>query len=242
MKKLLIILPLLLLIACGGQQAQPTEYPPLKPLEGKPPSGYATTMDGHTIAYQLYNNPGKPAVILVHMLRRTRSDWNEVATWLQDKGFAVITFDLRGHGQSSSDIDTLSAADYNNMHNDIAAVKSVLEANNADTSRLSIVGASIGANIALNYAAKDDDVVTAVLLSPGLEYRGIKTSTVTTGKPLLLVASNDDAYSAESSQTIADNNPRTELKLYENAGHGTNMFIKSDLVPTIYDWLVEHSS
>lgn len=231
---------LILLVACA-QQAEPMPAPDVKPIRGEPPSGTATTIDGHTIAYKMYKNPGKPGVILLHMLGRTRTDWNSVAEWLQGIGYAVITLDLRGHGQSSGNYQQFTPLDYNAMVNDVLAAKNVLGINRADVSRLSIIGASIGANIALQYAKDDPDVKTAVLLSPGLDYRGVKTSTVTTDIPLLIVASMDDQYSTESSQAIADNNAYTELKLYQNAGHGTNMFQQPDLAPTILDWLKEHT-
>ena len=244
MKRVLATLFLILLISCTTETSPPAPPPPpLKPLTGPLPSGTATTQDGHTIAYQIYpSKAGSPAVILLHMLRRSRTDWDSIAKWLQKNGYTVIVPDLRGHGQSSGNWEKFTPEDFNKMTFDVAAMKSVLENQGADVKRLAIIGASIGANVAFNYAATDPDVKTVVLLSPGLEYKGVQTGNTKFGRPFLAVASKDDQYGAQSAQEIKRNNPSAELVLYEKAGHGTNMFIaQNDLAPKILDWLKEYT-
>lgn len=227
---------LILLLACA-QEAQPSMQP-LKPLIGTTPSGTATTQDGQTIAYQIYaGKQGSTPVILLHMLRRTRADWDGFARWLQKNGYTVIAADSRGHGQSTGNWEKFKPEDFQHMIYDVAALKSVLESKGADVTKLVIIGASIGANTALNYAANDADIATVVLLSPGLDYRGSSTANTKFNKPFLIVASNDDEYSTQSSQQIANNNPYAKLVLFENAGHGNNMFVKKELAPMILDWL-----
>jgi pimeloyl-ACP methyl ester carboxylesterase len=238
--KYAIFFILLFLIACAKPAPPTVQQPPLKPLTGAPPSAVTTTIDGQTIAYNIYPaKPGSPGVILLHMLRRTKNDWDTVAKWLQKNGYTVIAPDLRGHGQSTGNWEQFTPEDFNKMTLDVQAVKSVLENQGADVKKLAIIGASIGANIAFNYAATDNDVKTVILLSPGLEYRGVTTMGTRFSKPFLVVASKDDQYSAQSSQEIANNNPTAELILYDDAGHGTNMFVKNELAPTILEWLQE---
>jgi len=237
MKRYLAFL-LLLLFACKTPEMP--QQPVLKPIEDSPPAGYTTTVDGQTIAYSIYPaEAGSPAVILLHMLRRTRTDWDGIAKWLQKNGYSVITIDSRGHGQSTGNWEQFTPEDFNKMVNDVAAAKSVLEAQQADVSRLAIIGASIGANTALNYGVTDPDVKTVVLLSPGLDFRGVKTeATIAQFKhPLLVVASEDDKYSADSSKELASKNPLAKPVMYQNVGHGTNMFAQKELAPTILDWL-----
>ncbi len=228
---------LILLIACV-QDAQPGMQPPLKPLIGNLPSGTVTTFDGQTIAYQIYpGKTGSTPVILLHMLGRTRTDWDGFARWLQKNGYTVVAPDLRGHGQSSGDWKKFTDDDFNKMTYDVAALKSMLENQGADVKKLAIIGASIGANTAFNYATTDSDVATVILLSPGLDYRGVSTANTKFSKPFLIVASTDDEYSAQSSQQIADNNAFAKLVLFDKAGHGTNMFVKPELLPMISQWL-----
>ncbi len=242
MKRILAFIFLLLLVSCTrdtSTTATPPQ-PPLKPLTGVTPSGTTTTQDGHTIAYQLYpNKAGSPAVILLHMLRRSRTDWDSVAKWLQKNGYTVIAIDLRGHGLSTGNFEKFTPEDFNKMTLDVAAAKGVLENTGADLKRISIIGASIGANVAYKYAATDTDVKTVVLLSPGLEYRGVKL-TEKLSKPFLIVASKEDEYSAQTAQELSKNT-YAKLILYENAGHGTNMFVKNELAPSILQWLKEHA-
>jgi len=235
------IILLILLIACA-QQAEMVQQPQLKPLTGTLPSGTATTTDGQTIAYQIYPaKQGSPAIILLHMLRRSRTDWDSIAKWLQKNGYTVIAIDSRGHGLSTGNWEQYTPEDFNKMTLDVAAAKSVLENQGADVKKLALMGASIGANIAFNYAASDPDVKTVVLLSPGLEYRGVKIDNTKFNKPFLVVASKDDQYSAQTAQEIKNKNPTATLQIYEDAGHGTNMFVKNDLAPKILKWLQEHN-
>ncbi|MBW2969691.1 alpha/beta fold hydrolase [Candidatus Woesearchaeota archaeon] len=238
MKKIAILLVLLLIItACAKEEVQRPPQPQLPPPTGPLPSGTATTQDGQTISYQLYEGtPGGPAVILLHMLRRTRADWDSVAKWLQKNGFTVIAYDARGHGQSTGDWQTFKEEDFQKMTNDITAIKSVLESKGTDVKRIAIIGASIGANTAYNYAVQDPDIKTVILLSPGLDYRGVTIDTTRLNRPFLVVASNDDTESAKAAEEFKKNKQAT-IKMYEDAGHGTNMFQKNDLAPTILNWI-----
>jgi pimeloyl-ACP methyl ester carboxylesterase len=125
------------------------------------------------------------AVIVLHMLGRNRNDWNAFASTLSNRsnGFAVLSIDLRGHGESiNQDGKTISfqsftPTDFNRMVLDVKAAKHFLVSQkNMLPNNIAIVGASIGANIGLKYAASDPSIKAVVLLSPGLDYRGVTTS------------------------------------------------------------------
>ena len=107
------------------------------------------------------------------------------------------------------------------------------------SNNVAIIGASIGANIALNYAVKDDSVKAIILISPGLDYRGVKTEeTIKQFKnPILIIASQDDSYSADSSKTLNSLNKNSELKIYDGSLHGTDLFGKSDVEKVMIEWL-----
>ncbi len=200
------------------------------------------TEDGVKVAYSYYPSDGEKGIILLHMLRRDRNDWNEFAQLLQSKGYSVISIDLRGHGESDGNWNEFSERDFNNMVLDVKATKELLA--EKGISSFSIIGASIGANTALNYAVTDSEVKTVILLSPGLNYRGIKTEENIKNfkNPILIIVSEEDAGSFESSKKLHELATGTkELKIYQNAGHGTNMFVKEDLAGTVIEWLKTYS-
>jgi len=57
---------------------------------------------------------------------------------------------------------------------------------------------------------------------------------------VLLVASQDDAYSYTSSQQLAALAPAGETYFLTNAGHGTAMFSDPALESLLLDWLQKY--
>ena len=71
--------------------------------------------------------------------------------------------------------------------------------------KVSIIGASIGANIALNYAVSDHSVKSVILLSPGLDYMGVTTlAPITQYKnPIYIAGAEGDSQSVKDSRLYA---------------------------------------
>ncbi len=108
-----------------------------------------------------------------------------------------------------------------------------------------MVGASVGANLALVGGSNEESIKTVVLLSPGLNYAGVETEPALSSfgdRPLLIVASQEYTYSADSSVVLEEAAiGESQLILYDGAGHGTNMFeAEPDLSVQIIDWLDAH--
>jgi alpha-beta hydrolase superfamily lysophospholipase len=74
------------------------------------------------------------AIILLHMLGRDRSDWNSFASTLSNgtNGFAALSIDLRGHGESVNQhgkaisFQSFTPDDFNKMMLDVKAAKHFL--------------------------------------------------------------------------------------------------------------------
>lgn len=206
------------------------------------------TEDGFEIVGSFYKSQSESGVILLHMLNRNRGDWNSFAEQLNKEGYSVLSIDLRGHGQSlkksgrTIEWQMFSEKDFNDMILDVKAAKEFLESKGVK--KVSVIGASIGANAAINYAEEDMEIKTVILLSPGLDYRGVKVEDTIKdygNRPILIVASEDDEYSAMSSRQLIELAVgKKELKMYANAGHGTRMFPNTDLDKVIIDWLKEN--
>ena len=199
------------------------------------------TDDGVTIAgtwYESFARPA-PAVILVHGLNRSRRDWDSFASRLAGAGVGALAIDLRGHGDSQH--SRPDSADYASMVRDITSARRFL-ASRGDVvpSRIGLVGASLGANLAA-LAAADGAFVTLALLSPSLDYRGLRIEGAIKkyGKrPLLLVASDDDAYARRSALELQKSVPGAELLMLNGAGHGIRMFDRApDLPQALIDFL-----
>lgn len=190
-----------------------------------------------------------PVVILMHMLSRNRGDWSELVPQLRESGYAVLAYDARGHGDSVVQNGTrksfhrFSPADYQDMINDVqAAYNYLIDREEVDNKRIGLVGASIGANLALNFAARRSDIATLILISPGLDYRGIKTEEAITdygARPVLFVTAKKDSSSAQAVMMLnMKATGKKETRTYSGNDHGTHLLgANKGLEKEIIKWL-----
>jgi pimeloyl-ACP methyl ester carboxylesterase len=177
------------------------------------------------------------------MLSRNRSDWKPFEKKLNELGYRIYAIDLRGHGESVKmgeevlDFKKLRKEMYQKMTLDVKGAVNTL-----GREKVLLIGASIGGNVALNYAATDERVKGVVLLSAGLDYRGVKTEEAMKkygDRPVLIVASEEDKYAYQSAKKLYEiAQGEKELKIYQDAGHGTRIFDKEEgLEELITTWL-----
>lgn len=173
----------------------------------------------------------------MHEAYRDHSSWDDFRIAAKENGYAVVALDLRGHGQSGGDLVFDEAMDH-----DIDAVLDWISAfPDLNEDRIAIAGASVGANLALRAGARHPQIKTVVLLSPGMLYWeiGIESAILEYGRrPLLLVASEGDAYPATSVQRLNElGRGYDKLVIYPGSGHGTDMIrSQPDLTPMMFDW------
>jgi alpha-beta hydrolase superfamily lysophospholipase len=197
------------------------------------------TDDGVVLAGTWYEPSARaaPAVILVHMLHRSRRDWEALASRLASEGFGTLAFDLRGHGESQG----TSGADFGLMVADVRAARRFV-AGRPDVvqGRLGIAGASLGANLAALEAADDPTVASLALLSASLDYRGLRIEAALRkygSRPALLIASDDDPYAVRSMKDLQKGASNREVMRLSGAGHGTTMLSHDDsLAGSLVDW------
>jgi len=231
---ILILLPIIFLSGCISF-FQPTA-PPV--TYAAPERVVLPTSDGLTIAGTYYDGGGN-SIILLHMLGRNRADYNIFAKELQKNGYSVLAIDFRGHGESIPP-SFISIKDFNELVRDVAAAKSFLLDRGKSASGMSIIGASIGANVALRFAA-DSTVRSLVLLSPGYNYHDVTTRDVIAsykGEILIIAAADDNnGVAAQEATGLAILTNKAQLKIYEKGGHGTNLLGTNDVNKVILDFL-----
>ncbi|MBI2576908.1 alpha/beta fold hydrolase [Candidatus Woesearchaeota archaeon] len=175
--------------------------------------------DGIKLSYS-FVGAGSNAVILLHQLNSGKSAYAGFQEHLREDGFSSIAIDFRGHGDSDGEWQKFTEKDFKNMILDAEAAKAFLEGKGKKV--VGIAGASIGANIAGQMTVKYG--IKAVLLSPGLNYRGIDFGgTIPKLKDALIVVSNEDAYSVETAEKAKEENANIKFLFLENRGHGTDM-------------------
>lgn len=193
------------------------------------------TDDGVQIAGVFEPGTTGRAALFLHMMPATKESWAPLALRLSAKGIASLAIDLRGHGESAEgsdgsvlDFRTFTDAQHQAKRLDVDASVQWLDARGFSRAHITLVGASIGANLAIERAAAYGDVPATAALSPGLDYHGVTTEGAAAKMPreqkLLLAASAEDAYSFDSLTSLAAAKADAESHRFQNAGHGTAMF------------------
>jgi pimeloyl-ACP methyl ester carboxylesterase len=192
----------LLTVAVAAAQTPPANgKAPAGPKIPAPEDVVLTARDGLEVDATYYGSiKGREAVpvVLLHTFKGNRADYAELAASLQSQGHAVIVPDLRGHGTTGKKKAGDRSSENPNpprdfflamITNDMEAVKSFLmtkhNAGELNIERLCLVGAEMGATIAMNWAQYDwshpvlltgkqgQDVKGLVLISPEFAFRGI---------------------------------------------------------------------
>lgn len=212
------------------------------------------TTDGVLIIGE-YQSPEKPKAfaLLLHMMPADRTSWYAFMDSLKENNFASLAIDLRGHGESLNqggnilNYHNFSNADHQASIKDVeAAVDWLIKEKSARKSDIFLTGASIGANLALQYQSQNSEIKAAILLSPGLDYRGVKTEPsalkIIATQAVFLVASEDDDYSLQTNRVLYNAlQGQKEIKELKNAGHGTTMLEREPvLMDEVIEWLKQN--
>jgi alpha-beta hydrolase superfamily lysophospholipase len=171
-----------------------------------------------------------------------KEDWGDFPAAAAKAGYGVLAIDMRGHGKSENplakdrekkDVSKWGKDEWMNVLKDIKAAKTLLAGKEeVNAKKIVLVGAEVGANLSLVYAADDAEVRGVAVLSPGEVYKGVSVSDAI-GKydrPLFGAASNEETYSARSLEKLMKQ-ARHKIHnhvMYQAAGKGTKMFGNED--------------
>ena len=179
------------------------------------------------------SNPSSSALLLLHQWQSDRHSFDDFAKLMNSEGFAVLSIDGRGFGESVKRVDgsRVSAERTDDavkaMLGDVAAAVEFLKHQpNVDAQRIGIVGASYGSSLAIIYGADHADIKAVALLSPGLNYFGNMPTIPAISKygdrPLyLLSGQQQDEESFDAVHQLNRACPKCESTIHPDGGHGT---------------------
>ncbi|MBX3395717.1 MAG: alpha/beta fold hydrolase [Phycisphaerae bacterium] len=199
------------------------------------------TPDGITIEADFY--PVKvevpkrtPAVVLIHMYPKNRSSWKEFVPDLRAKGIAVLAYDIRGTGGSTKPESMNLTEQYKARStalfqlatlDAVAAFDFLRQQEYIDTSRVALIGASVGCTISLDFANQTSDAKAIVCLSPGVNYFDLDSlATIKTAAsylPILLISPEAEYDAVEKLAEVGGARVETEKYPGGKEYHGTNM-------------------
>jgi uncharacterized protein len=177
-----------------------------------------------------------PAVVLVPMLGRSKDDWQSVAQRLAEANITALAIDLPASSPPAE------AGALNGWQADVKAALEYLAGRpEVRSGALGVAGASLGANLGVLAAASDPRVRSLVLVSPSLDYRGVRIEAAMRqygARPALLMASLKDPFAARTVRELAKEPPGPrETRWAESTAHGTQLLAREpDLVRAIVEW------
>jgi len=250
----LILFCSFLLAACGSpaaNTAKNTSAPNAAPspsvvpeFQPKAEKIAIDTTDGVKLVGSFYKpqKPNSPALLLLHEWTANRHVYDDFAERFNKSGYAVLSIDGRGFGESNKKADGSEIKV--DLEKGIDPKLLLIDANSAveflgkqegvDASKIGIVGASYGSSVAIMYAADHANIAAVVLLSPGVNYFDNLPTVPAIKKygdrPILLVAAEDDKESAADVKKLkeASPGPNAEVAVYADGGHGTAIFAHKD--------------
>jgi alpha-beta hydrolase superfamily lysophospholipase len=176
-----------------------------------------------------------PAVVLVPMLGRPKDDWQNAGQRFADAGITALAIELPSQSIPADPKELMV------WQGTVRAATGFLASRPEGHGAIGAAGASLGANLAALAASADPRIRSLALVSPTLEYRGVRIEGAmrTYGeRPALLLASVHDAYAARSARGLAKDAPGLrELRWSETAAHGTVLLARDPaLVNTLVEW------
>jgi len=236
-KHIFYLMCLLLAVMPTLAQDAPTPTPNTTEIEAA---------DGRLLKGDLYRpdvipDEGVPTLLLMHQNQATRYSYESAIPLFVEAGYIVLAVDLRGHGQTGGSVDWEQAQD--DTQKWLAGLR---EQEGVNDAKIAIIGASIGSNLALIGCAQDAQCVTAVALSPGLNYFGVQPKDFVAdgleNRSALLIAGNRDRESADAIRALfVVAKGKVAAQMFPSGSHGTAFFgterSRRDTMALILTWL-----
>jgi len=229
-RALVAVVAVLALAACSGDEP--------RQAVGTDISFLAPAAAGSVESVQLLGverGAGQVGVVLAHALGNSQSSWSLFAEQLVDDDFHVLTFDFRGHGQSSGERSPSAAA------LDLGAAVDKLRSLGA--LKIFVVGASMGGTAAIAVAAAQKlEGVVAISAPASIDRLDAAAAVRQLDEPsLFVVAADDDEEYTEAARSFAANAPQQKrLQIVDGTGaHGTDLLTQEATRDRVTDLILD---
>ncbi|MEE9277578.1 MAG: alpha/beta fold hydrolase [Dehalococcoidia bacterium] len=229
----LTVLAAILVAACGGGLAE------LQDVE-------LSTADGVTIVGDVRrgdSSQGGTWVLLAHQWPNERRLWEPIADGFQERGYSVLAWDFRCHGESECRSESKSDSVQDNWRDWNAAIDfAVAEGATA----IYAIGASMGGTSAIQVAAERDEIVAVAAISSPNRFKGLdaleRFDQVTI--PKLFIAGAGDMAAPKFSQRFdARAVGPSRLVVLDTDLHGNTLAVDEEFGPRVqallYDFVVD---
>jgi len=196
-----------------------------------------------------------PIVILLHSLGSNKTIYKKLAEDLKAKNIASFALDMRGHFQSTTKLNgkrtywqNYTEKTFAKYPNDINTVLAFLNEHYValDMNRVGIVGADISANAAILVANKNRNLIdTLVLISPTMQFKGLKTSEALMNygnHPVAIIVTKTDTHHYKDAVLLEKYAEGVvELKTTKTGGTGDNIIkLNPEINSFVVNWFVKN--
>lgn len=224
---LLVLLAVALLAAaCGGDAPASGDGGGDRTGERRPDSTVFnwTASDGVEIEAEVWRG-GEEWVLMGHQFTGDRRDWDQMVEGFQQRGYTVLTWDFRCHGESGCNTENNSKREATkDIWREWLAALDYANENGATV--IHAGGASMGGTSLIQVAADRDDVATIFAISSPNRFQGLDAlenyERVTV--PKLFIVGADDMAAPDFSQRYFDmTTGPARLDILDTALHGNTL-------------------
>jgi len=185
-----------------------------------------------------------PAVLLLHGFGENRQVWQGFRQQLLDRGWAVMSLDLRGHGNSTTKNQRAITASpewrsssQEFPHDIDPALDWLKKQTRLDSRKIVIIGYDIGANLALVSSGKFTEVKTVVAVKPNLKEALSMAGSAQDFHPRSALVITGDA--AEGTQIAGYLKEPFRQVTLTGTGGTAQLFESKNLADAVFQWLKE---
>ncbi|MBX3279329.1 MAG: alpha/beta fold hydrolase [Acidobacteria bacterium] len=188
-----------------------------------------------------------PGVVLLHSGWSDRHIFHRIERLFVKSGIAVLNIDWRGRGKSrgKGNFFTLPREERDRGHLDVkAAIEMLASQPEVDSSRMAVLGAYLGAKLAVGAALGDKRIRALVMLSGFIPSGAERESILNAHWPMLLIGSRGFAPVTNAMADLYEmtRDRGSELLVYDGGALGYQLFDYDEgLEQRIVNWVDQHT-